>query len=166
MAKSHRLERTQVIPRPRDEVFAFFSDASNLQRITPAFVGFEVLTPGPLVIEAGTRIDYRLKLYGVPVRWETRIETFVPGVSFTDVQLSGPYRRWHHLHAFVDIPGGTRMDDTVDYELPLGVLGEIARKLFVARSLEKIFDYRAQQIGAMFGSTSSPLPSRELPRER
>jgi ligand-binding SRPBCC domain-containing protein len=151
MTRSYRLLRTQTIPRPRDEVFAFFSDASNLQRITPPFVGFEIVTRGPLVIEAGTCIDYRLKLYGIPVRWKTRIETFVPGALFTDVQVSGPYRRWHHTHAFTDMDVGTRMDDTVDYELPFGLLGAIARALFVARSLEKIFDYRAEQIRAMFG---------------
>ena len=151
MGRSHRMERTQIIPRPRDEVFGFFSDASNLQRITPAFVGFEILTAGPLVIGAGARIDYRLKLYGVPVRWETQIETFDAGVAFSDIQLKGPYRSWHHRHVFADVPGGTRMDDTVDYELPFGPLGEVARLLFVARSLEKIFDYRAEQIGAIFG---------------
>jgi ligand-binding SRPBCC domain-containing protein len=161
MAKSHQLRRTQFIPRPRAEVFAFFSDASNLERITPAFVGFEILTRGPLAIQAGARIDYQLKLYGIKVRWETRIETFVPGIAFTDVQLRGPYRRWHHRHTFADVPGGTRMDDTVDYELPLGPLGEIARSLFVARSLEKIFDHRTEQIGAIFGSppTNAPEPS-------
>jgi ligand-binding SRPBCC domain-containing protein len=160
MAKSYRLERTQVIARPRDEVFAFFSDAANLQRITPTFVGFEIFTPVPLVIEAGTRIDYRLKLYGIPVRWTTRIETFVPGVAFADIQLRGPYRRWHHRHTFADVPGGTRMDDTVDYELPLGPLGRIARSLFVARSLERIFDHRAEQIGAIFGPAGAgALPS-------
>ena len=152
MAKTHRFERTQVIPRPRDDDFSFFSDASNLQRLTPAFVGFEILTPGPLVIQAGTRIDYRLKLSGIPVRWETRIETFAPGVAFTDVQLRGPYRRWHHRHAFFDVQGGTRMEDTVDYELPFGLLGEIARPLFVIPSLKKIFDYRAEQIAAIFGA--------------
>ena len=160
MVKSHQLKRSQFIPRSRDEVFAFFSDASNLQRITPPFVGFEILTPGPLAIGAGARIDYRLKLYGIAVRWETRIETFVPGEAFTDVQLSGPYRRWHHRHAFVDVPGGTRMDDTVDYELPFGPLGEIAHSIFVARSLEKIFDYRTEQIGRMFGSAQASASER------
>jgi ligand-binding SRPBCC domain-containing protein len=152
MAKSYRFERSQTVPRPRHEVFAFFSDAANLQKITPPFVGFEMLTKAPLVIGEGTLIDYKIRLYGVPVRWQTRIETFEPGVAFTDIQLKGPYRRWHHRHTFSDVPGGTRMDDVVDYELPFGVLGSIARTLFVARSLEQIFEYRRKVVTEMFGA--------------
>jgi ligand-binding SRPBCC domain-containing protein len=154
---AYRFERTQLIPSPRGEVFAFFSDARNLERITPDFVGFRILTPGPLVMAAGAVIDYELRLYGFPLRWRTRIETFEPGVSFSDVQLSGPYRKWHHRHTFADVSGGTRMDDTVDYELPLGPLGAVARRLFVARSLQRIFDFRAERIAALFpGPESAP----------
>jgi hypothetical protein len=152
MPKSYRLERSQTVPRPRPEIFAFFCDAANLQKITPPFVGFEMLTPTPLVIGEGTLIDYKIRLYGVPVRWQTRIETFERDVAFTDIQLKGPYRRWHHRHAFTDVPGGTRMDDVVDYELPLGVLGSIAHALFVARSVEQIFEYRRKVITEMFGA--------------
>ncbi|MET0593228.1 MAG: SRPBCC family protein [Polyangiaceae bacterium] len=152
MAKSYRFERSQTVPRPRAEIFAFFSDASNLGKITPPFVGFEMLSKTPLVIGEGTLIDYKLRLYGVPVRWQTRIETFERDVAFTDIQLKGPYRRWHHRHTFTDVPGGTRMDDVVDYELPLGVLGSIAHALFVARSLEQIFDYRRKVITELFGA--------------
>jgi ligand-binding SRPBCC domain-containing protein len=152
MATTYRLERSQTVPRPRPEIFAFFSDAANLGRITPPFVGFEMLTKGPLVMAEGTLIDYKLALYGLPVRWQTRIERFVPGVEFVDVQLRGPYRRWHHRHTFRDVPGGTRMDDVVDYELPLGVLGSIARALFVRRSLEKIFEFREEKIAELFGA--------------
>jgi ligand-binding SRPBCC domain-containing protein len=153
MGTSYRLERSQTVPRPRREVFAFFSDAANLERITPPFVGFEMLTKTPLVIAEGTLIDYKLKLYGVPVRWQTRIVSFVRDVEFVDVQLRGPYRRWHHRHTFTDVPGGTRMDDVVDYEMPLGVLGSIARSLFVERSLAEIFDYREEVISELFGAS-------------
>jgi ligand-binding SRPBCC domain-containing protein len=152
MAKSYRLERSQTVARPRAEVFAFFSDAANLQRITPSFVGFQLLTPPPVPIAEGTLIDYRIRLYGVPVRWRTRIERFEPGVAFSDIQLKGPYRSWHHRHTFTDVPGGTRMDDVVDYEIPFGVLGRVARAIFVARSLERIFDYREKIIDELFGA--------------
>jgi ligand-binding SRPBCC domain-containing protein len=151
MPRTYRLERTQVIPRPRTEVFTFFSDASNLERITPPFVGFRFLTPPPPAIGAGTLIEYQLKLHGFPIRWQTLIETFEPGLLFTDVQLRGPYRRWHHRHEFSDVPGGTRMDDTIDYQLPLGPLGAVARSLFVARALRQIFDFRAERIADFFG---------------
>jgi ligand-binding SRPBCC domain-containing protein len=147
---AYRLERSQLIPRPRQEVFAFFSDAANLARITPSFVGFRILTPGPLVIRAGTVIDYQIRLYGFPIRWRTLIESFEPGVAFTDIQVRGPYRTWRHRHSFADAPGGTRMDDTIDYELPLGPMGALVRRMFVARSLQRIFDFRAQCIAAIF----------------
>lgn len=151
MSHAYRLDRSQFIPRSRDEVFAFFSDARNLERITPATLRFRILTPGPIVMREGTLIEYELRLYGVPLRWKTRIASFEPGVAFTDVQLSGPYRRWHHRHAFFDSEGGMTMTDTVDYELPVGPLGELVHALFVKRSLAHIFDFRAQAIAAVMG---------------
>jgi ligand-binding SRPBCC domain-containing protein len=144
------LERVQRISRPRSEVFAFFADAGNLERITPGFLNFRILTPQPIEMKAGALIDYQLSLYGVPLSWRTRIETFEPEQSFTDVQLSGPYRYWHHLHEFKDDAGGTEMRDIVHYELPLGPLGALARALFVRRSLEQIFDHRGRVIAEVF----------------
>jgi hypothetical protein len=147
---AHLLERVQHIPRPRSEVFAFFADAGNLERITPGFLNFRILTPQPIAMKPGALIDYQLSLYGVPLSWRTRIETFDPEDSFTDVQLSGPYRSWHHRHEFKDDAGGTEMRDVVRYELPLGPLGTLARALFVRRSLERIFDHRRQVIADVF----------------
>ncbi len=151
MSRCYRLERAQFIPRRRTEVFAFFAEATNLERITPAFLRFRILTPRPIVMKAGALIDYELRLYGIPLRWRTRIETFEPGLSFSDVQIAGPYRRWHHRHDFTDRPGGTEMRDTVDYELPFGFLGAAARHVFVRSSLDRIFDYRRQAIAEIFG---------------
>ena len=146
------LERTQVIPRRRSEVFAFFADAHNLERITPDSLGFRILTPDPIEMRAGTLIDYSLRLHGVPLRWRTRIDEFEPEERFVDTQLRGPYRLWHHRHEFEETADGTRMRDLVNYELPFGPLGTIARALFVRRSLERIFDYRAQAIAEIFGT--------------
>jgi ligand-binding SRPBCC domain-containing protein len=138
----YRLERLTVIARPRHEVFRFFSDAQNLERITPSFLHFRILTPAPIVMDAGTVIDYELRLYGMPIRWRTLIDEFVPGHSFTDVQVRGPYRTWRHRHEFEDLSSGTGMRDLVEYEMPFGVIGRIARSLFVRQSLDHIFDYR------------------------
>lgn len=151
--RTYRLEREQIILRPRPEVFSFFADAGNLELLTPAFLHFRILTPLPLHMEPGALINYRLQLFGVPFHWCTRIETFEPQHRFTDVQLTGPYRRWHHLHEFQDVAGGTLVRDVVDYELPLGPLGTVARALFVRRALEQIFDYRRQRIGEIFPSS-------------
>jgi ligand-binding SRPBCC domain-containing protein len=145
-----RLERVQVVPRPRREVFAFFADAFNLERITPAFLRFRITTPRPIEMKPGALIDYRLRLYGVPVRWRTRIETFEPERSFTDVQLVGPYRRWRHRHDFVEVAGGTEVRDVVEYEMPLGPIGGWAQRVFVARSLERIFDFRRRAVAEIF----------------
>ena len=142
------LQRVQILPRPRDEVFAFFEDARNLEAITPTFLRFRVVTPGPIAMRAGALIEYRLSLFGAPFGWQTEIEIYEPTRRFVDRQLRGPYRVWRHTHEFEDVAGGTRMTDHVEYELPLGPLGDIAHALFVKRTVAKIFDYRAEVIGA------------------
>lgn len=140
----HVLERVQIIPKPRAEVFAFFSDARNLERMTPPFLNFRIVTPTPIDMHEGTLIDYRIRMFGVPMKWRTRIDVYEPGVRFVDRQLSGPYRVWIHTHEFSDVDGGraTKMIDRVEYEVPFGPLGGIARALFVGRTLERIFDHR------------------------
>ena len=147
---TYRLERSTFIPRRRPEVFAFFADAHNLERITPEFLRFRILTPGSIEMRAGARIDYELRLYGVPVRWRTVIEEFDPDRSFVDVQLSGPYRSWRHWHSFEDTGQGTTMHDRVDYEMPYGFAGSVARWLFVRAALDRIFDYRNTAIAEYF----------------
>lgn len=146
----YRLERTTVIPRDREKVFAFFADAANLQKLTPPFLDFKIVTPQPLAMKPGTLIDYKMKLFLIPVRWRTLIKEFEPGFRFVDVQLKGPYRVWHHQHEFETVPEGTRMRDAVDYELPFGLIGTITRALLVRRTLDRIFDYRTAAIKQIF----------------
>jgi ligand-binding SRPBCC domain-containing protein len=147
---TYTLTRTQFIPRPRDEVFAFFARPENLQSLTPAFLHFAFLTPSPIPMHPGARIDYRLRLWGVPVRWATQIERFEPPYLFTDIQLRGPYRRWHHTHEFHEAEGGTEMRDRVEYEMPLGPVGLLAHRLFVRRSVEEIFAFRQQKVAELW----------------
>ena len=146
----HRLVREQFFTRPRKEIFAFFADAANLERITPESLRFEMLTPMPIEMKPGALLDYRLKLFGIPVRWTSRIETFEPETSFSDVQIKGPYRSWHHRHEFFEHEDGTLMRDTVDYALPLGPLGALVRRLFVSRNLDRIFLHRRAVLRAEF----------------
>ena len=144
------LRREQRLPGPPDAVFPFFADAGNLEAITPGWLAFRIVTPRPLEMRAGALIEYRLRLHGVPVAWLTRIEEWGPDPlrpRFVDAQLKGPYALWHHTHEFEpDGAGGTLMRDTVRYALPFGPLGEIARRLFVARDLAAIFDFRADAV--------------------
>lgn len=148
----YTLERTLVVPRPRDEVFPFFADPANLERLTPPFLGFTILTPQPIEMRAGALIDYRIRLSGIPMKWRTLIESYDPPHSFVDTQLRGPYKRWHHTHTFREVPGGTELGDRVEYALPLGPLGSIAHAVMVARQLRTIFDYRTKVMQELFGT--------------
>lgn len=145
-------ERTQIVPRPIDETFRFFSDPRNLERLTPPFLKFKFRSTPPEQVQPGSIIDYEIRLYGVPVHWRTRIEIVEPPNRFVDVEEKGPYALWRHTHTFKDIGGGrTEMNDRVEYAMPLGPLGEIAHSLFVARSLAQIFDYRNRELAAIMG---------------
>ena len=150
----HVLERTQVVPRSRPEVFSFFEDASNLERITPPFLGFRIVTPLPIAMAEGTLIDYRIRLFGLPLRWRTRIDAYDPPRAFVDTQLSGPYRLWRHTHRFDEHPEGTLIFDRVEYDVGFGPFGELARALFVRRTLERIFDHRQRVVAEIFGAQS------------
>jgi ligand-binding SRPBCC domain-containing protein len=143
----HTLRREQRLGGAPDEVFGFFSDAGNLEDITPPWLGFSVITPRPIEMRPGTLIEYRLRLHGLPLRWLTEIAEWAPGERFVDRQLRGPYALWHHTHDFAPAPGGgTVMRDTVRYALPLGPLGGLAHAAFVRRDLERIFDFRAAEV--------------------
>jgi ligand-binding SRPBCC domain-containing protein len=150
--KVYSLVRDQVVTAPRGEVFSFFSRPENLARLTPASLGFRILTPGELTMKEGALIDYVIHPLGIPVRWRTLITTYDPPVRFVDEQLLGPYSFWHHTHTFAETAGGTVIGDQVVYGLPLGLLGNLAHALVVRRQLRKIFVYRSQVIAKTFGN--------------
>ena len=151
MMRIQTLVREQRLPAAPEEVFPFFADAANLEAITPPWLQFRIVTPRPIDMAVGALIDYRLRLHGVPVRWRTRIEEWVPGVRFVDRQLSGPYALWHHTHEFEPVTEGTLMRDTVRYALPLGPLGALAHLAIVRRDLARIFAFRHEAVAAAFG---------------
>jgi ligand-binding SRPBCC domain-containing protein len=137
------------LPRSRAEVFHFFGEARNLETLTPPWLQFEVLTPAPIEMKAGTLIDYRIRIHHIPVCWQTEITEWNPPYRFTDVQLRGPYTLWHHTHTFEEKDGGTHCLDHVRYR-PRG--GALINWLFVRRDVEKIFAYRAQQLTKFFAT--------------
>lgn len=147
----HQRVWEQWLPHPAEAVWPFFGDARNLEAITPPFLGFEVLRQSTPEIGAGTLIDYRLKLNGLPFRWQTRIESWAPPRRFVDLQARGPYALWHHSHDFLPLAGGTLMRDTVRYQLPAGWLGQLAGGPKVSADVERIFDYRALKVDERFG---------------
>jgi ligand-binding SRPBCC domain-containing protein len=152
----HVLRREQRLEAPPQDVFPFFADPRNLEAITPPLLQFRLLTPDPITLGVGTFLQYALRLHGVPVRWDTLIQEWEPPVRFVDVQVRGPYRLWHHTHELVAVDDGaaTLMRDTVRYALPLGVLGEVARRALVVRDLEAIFDFRRERVPALVASST------------
>ena len=149
----HFLETETILPRPIDEVFAFFGAAENLQHITPPELAFQILTPTPIVMRAGKIIDYRLRLFGIPFGWRTHIVEWQPNRQFIDEQVRGPYRSWRHYHRFVECEAGTRMTDRVEYRLPFQPIGSAALPL-VRHQLDRIFRYRAETIRQLLGGVS------------
>jgi len=152
---SHVLEREQLVFAPIDDVFVFFSDAYNLEKLTPAYLRFHVLGLDSERLAEGTHIDYRLRLRGIPLRWRTRIVRWNPPHEFVDVQLRGPYALWHHAHTFEPCAEGTLMRDVVHYRLPFGVLGELVGGALVRRDVDRIFDYRREMIVGLFPSATA-----------
>lgn len=147
----HILQRKQIIERPRDEVFEFFADAGNLERITPPELNFQIITPQPIDIKNGALIDYKLKLRGIPITWKTEITQWNPPFDFVDSALKSPYKQWIHLHSFEEGKNGeTIMRDIVRYRLPLEPLGDLAH-FYVKKELKYIFDYRCKIIEEIFG---------------
>ncbi|SFJ69684.1 SRPBCC family protein [Planctomicrobium piriforme] len=150
------LRAEQVLPTSPATAFAFFSDAANLEAITPAFLNFRILTPLPMTMEEGALIDYRIRLHGLPIRWRTEITLWQPPYAFVDTQLKGPYKRWVHRHTFEPHPQGTRMLDEVSYDVPGG---RLVNALFVSRDVRRIFEYRAQTLSRIFAN--APVGAQE-----
>jgi ligand-binding SRPBCC domain-containing protein len=144
------------LPHPRPRVFDFFADARNLERITPSFLRFHVITPSPIVMSRGARIDYRLRLHGVPVTWQTAITEWEPPLRFRDEQLRGPYAEWIHTHTFEEQDDGTMVRDEVRYRLPgPGPIARIVNRLLVAPDTRAIFEYRHHALRGVFEAQST-----------
>ena len=154
----HVLRREQRLPGPPEAVFPFFADARNLEAITPPLLRFRLLTPDPIEMGVGTFLQYRLRLRGVPVRWDTLIQEWDPPHRFVDVQVRGPYRLWHHTHELEPAGDGTLMRDTVRYAIGFGALGEIARRAVVARDLDAIFAFREERVPELVAASGRGAP--------
>lgn len=149
----HIFQSSLTIDLPRAEVFDFFSNAENLERITPPELGFHIVTPTPIDIKKGTLIDYKLSMHGIPFGWRTEITCWDPPFEFEDTQLKGPYKQWIHRHRFTEPEAGkTLIEDDVRYRLPMEPLGDLAQ-FFVERQLNYIFDHRQKVVAKLLTGT-------------
>ena len=154
----HILTRKLELDLQRENVFAFFADAGNLERITPPELNFHIVTPQPIRMRQGVLIDYRLTLRGLPMSWRTEISLWDPPNEFVDRQLKGPYRQWIHRHTFTDLgPNRTLIENEVKYRLPVEPLGDIAH-FIVRRELERIFDFRQMAVAKILQDQTLDRP--------
>jgi ligand-binding SRPBCC domain-containing protein len=148
------MHRDTVVHAPLAETFDFFADPSNLERLTPPWLRFSMRTSLPLTMRAGAEIEYRIHIYGVPIRWVTVIDVWEPGKRFVDRQLAGPYLWWRHEHRFQADGDATRVTDEVDYRPRVAWL---TRRL-VRRDVERIFEYRQAELRRIFDTSDFRAP--------
>ena len=151
----HTFSSEVRLAAPIDQVFSFFADAHNLEILTPSWLRFQILTPPPVIMHAGARIDYRIRIRGLPVGWQSEITAWEPPYRFVDEQRRGPYRLWVHEHRFQEAGSSTLALDEVHYAVPGGSL---VNRVLVEPDLRKIFEHRRHQLERIFG------PARESER--
>jgi ligand-binding SRPBCC domain-containing protein len=160
------IEKQQWLPLPLDQVFPFFANAENLEKLTPPWLGFHILTPTPIALRVGSLIDYRILLHGLPLKWRTEITVWDPPHRFVDTQLKGPYKLWNHEHRFESVSSGTLVTDRIEYRIPFDwVPGSgIVRRLLVEPDLHRIFEFRRTALLKHFGiSESDAIPPTTPP---
>lgn len=147
-----QLYREQQLNSDIETAWSFFSSPLNLSKITPKNMGFNVINNlSNKDIYEGMIIEYRVSpMLHIPLKWVTKITQVEKNKSFTDFQEKGPYKYWNHFHEFVPNEKGVLMKDIVDYELPFGLLGRIAHKIFIKKKLQNIFNYRYQFLDKYF----------------
>jgi ligand-binding SRPBCC domain-containing protein len=157
------LETEMWLPLPIKKVFAFFGDARNLAEITPPWLHFQILTPMPVEMKAGTLLDYRLRVRGLPLRWQTEILEWDPPHRFVDRQNRGPYRQWLHTHTFEERDGGTLIRDRVEYAVPGWIFEPIVHGCFVGPDIRKIFEYRREKVAALLAAVQDDARTAATP---
>ncbi len=148
--KVYSLHYKQMVNRPLDDVFDFFSNPENLSKITPKKLDFNIMTPSPIKMINGQLIDYTIRLFGIRIHWRTLITDYNPPNSFIDQQIKGPYLLWHHEHLFKEVEDGVEIVDIIHYTIPLGIIGRFLHWAWIKKDLENIFSYRKNIINEIF----------------
>ena len=150
--KIYRLHSKQNLPINLDQAWEFLANPNNLAVITPASMGFKIISGDDKALYSGQIIQYTVTpLLGIPIKWVTEITHVVDKKYFVDEQRFGPYALWHHKHFLKEIPGGVEMEDIVDYKLPMGILGQVLHPFLVKPKLKEIFEFRRKKLIELFG---------------
>lgn len=149
----YQFEREQKINASREEIWDFISSPANLKKITPAYMGFDIISKNTAEkMYEGMLISYIVKpLLSIKTKWVTEITHIKEGHFFIDEQRMGPYNMWHHQHFIEEIPNGVLMKDIVSYIPPFGLLGAIANQLIIKNKLEQIFAFRKEALEKKYG---------------
>ncbi|WP_222983983.1 SRPBCC family protein [Flagellimonas meishanensis] len=159
----YQLRATQILPISKKEAWDFLSSPKNLKTITPDHMGFDIISGSDRKMYPGQIIQYRVKPFPFySTKWVTEITHVVEGSYFVDEQRFGPYALWHHKHFLEEVAQGVKMEDIIDYKLPLGILGQMAHPFLVKSQLRKIFEYREQKLNALFGKVEGEKSTIEL----
>ncbi len=143
----YTLERRQLLTAGQQEVWNFLQDPANLDRITPADLHFRIVSEVPAVMCNGLIVEYRITIPLLSTHtWVTEIKHLREGHSFVDEQRLGPYRFWYHYHEIRPVPDGVMMLDRISYQPPFGLLGRLLHPLYIKKTLERIFNYRQEQL--------------------
>ncbi len=159
----YQFYREQKIHATVDEIWNFISSPRNLKEITPDYMGFEITTEHLSdIMYPGMIISYKVSpVLGIKMTWVTEITHVEEKDFFVDEQRKGPYKMWHHEHKIIPTDDGVIMTDLISYEPPFGFLGVIANKLFIAKQLNEIFEYRKRVLDDKFNKNV-----RQLPKEK
>lgn len=162
----------QHLPYPVEQVFAFFADPDNLPLLMPAWqyarIEQQSLVPPPIqsnpsapqIRASGVGSHVTLSFRPFPfspfrLHWQAEISEFVWNEHFCDAQLRGPFAYWNHCHYIRQVNesgmDATLIADNVEYELPFGIAGQIAHRLFIRRQIERTFAYRQVQLARILG---------------
>ena len=135
-------ERSVLINCPIEKVFGFHSDTNNLSKITPDFIKVSIIKIDlPLRLQSEISLEVT-QFQFIRTRWNIRLTEFDPFKLITDTQVKGPFKKWEHKHCFEKENGNTLMTDKINYELPFGLIGRAADKLFITKMIEKQFEFR------------------------
>ena len=146
-----RVSREYTVNRTIEEVFSFFSNAENLEQLTPEDLNFRIFTPLPIIMGKGTLIDYKIILGGIPFKWQTEITQWEPPLRFVDVQRKGPYKIWIHEHLFIPDGSQTNVIDNVEFKPKGWIFEPLIYLFFVEKKLNRILDYRQSRFKSIFG---------------